>query len=107
MPWQRYSSKFLPVSSFAIFWFAYFRPSRHGMRQAPQRLADQPFHVAPQRLRLHAIKTLTGKSGQQQLARRDLVDPARAQIEQRVLFNLSYGGAVRTFHVVGVDLQLR
>ena len=48
-----------------------------------------------------------GKSHEQQAARRFFVDAAGAQVEERVFLDLADGGAVRAFHVVGVNFELR
>src|ERR1019366_5401430 len=56
---------------------------------------------------LHAFQTLPGESHQKQSARGNLINAPRLQVEQGVFFDLANGRAVRTLHVVGVDLQLR
>ncbi len=57
--------------------------------------------------RAHAVQTLAGESHQQQLSRGDFINATRAQIKQRILFNLADGRAVRALHVVGVNFELR
>src|SRR5947208_1643788 len=57
--------------------------------------------------RLHPVQAFTGKGQQQQAPSGNFVDAARAQIEQRVLFDLSDGRAVRALHIVGVNFELR
>src|SRR5215471_2999923 len=70
-------------------------------------LVNQPLDLLARRTWLHSVETFTGKGKEQELACRELVDSAGAQIEERVLFNLADGRSMRTLYVVGIDLQLR
>ena len=88
------------------------RPRRDGglmvRCQLGEPIADERLRRTRARAaRLHAVEALAGKGVEQQVARRGLVDAARAQVEELLLLDLADGGAVRAFHVVGVNLELR
>src|SRR5579863_2480790 len=70
-------------------------------------LVNQALRMGARHSRLHAFQALASESLQQKLARRNLVDAPRLQVEQSVFFNLADGRAVGALHVVGVDFQLR
>src|SRR5262249_17147161 len=59
------------------------------------------------RLLLHSIQAFIGKGKQQKFARRRFVDAARAKIEESRVFELTDGCAMRSLHIVGVNLELR
>ena len=56
---------------------------------------------------LHALEDLAGKRVNQHVARLEVGQAARAQIENRVVVELPDRRAVRALHVVGKDLELR
>src|SRR5207248_758861 len=53
------------------------------------------------------VHHLAGEGVGEQAPRRLAPEAARPQVEERVLVELTDGGAVRALHVVGEDLQLR
>ena len=60
-----------------------------------------------ERLDLDAADDVVGEGEGQQAAGLVQADAARAQVEDRFVVELADRGAVRAFHVVGEDLQLR
>ena len=56
---------------------------------------------------LDPVQDVAGKRVNQHDARRPVVDAARAQVEHRVLVELTDRRPVRALHVVGEDLELR
>ena len=59
------------------------------------------------RLERQAAQHVGGKSVNQQLPRVRVAQPARAEIEERLIVELTHGRAVRALDVVGENLELR
>ncbi len=67
---------------------------------------NQRFHMGARRAFLHAVQTFAREGHEQEATRGNLVDAARAQVEESVFFDLANGGAVGALDVVGVDFKL-
>ena len=105
--WRRWSSHFLQIS-FGVGvdeWRA--RTPADDCAMVDQMCVDQLLDVRARRAFLHAVEAFARERHEQQAARGDFVDAAGAQIEKRVFLDLADGRAVRAFHVVGVDFELR
>src|SRR5947209_17621891 len=67
---------------------------------------DQLLNMLACGARRHAIQALVRECQEQKLAGRYLVNPARSEIKESILFDLPDGCAVRAFHVVRIDFKL-
>src|SRR5579883_1774592 len=101
--WCVHSSDFLPVLIACGRWTAGMR----SFSQSEQTRFYRCLRVSAHGAVLDAVKAFTGKGLQEKTARFCFCDAARLQIEDRILFHLTDGGAVRTLYVVGVDFKLR
>src|SRR5262249_14685428 len=71
----------------------------------PEPMLDQPFDALPQRRLLDGVQNLRGERVGEEAPRRVAVEPARAQVEQRLVVEPAHRRAMRTLDVVGENFQ--
>ena len=76
------------------------------MRLSAETFLNQYFDSVSQSLNIDFLYNIVGESKKQQHSCLFFRDASCAKVEQCFVFNLTYRRSMRTFHVVGIDLQL-